>query len=78
MQEESELILRMYESWKRGNREGTDCTITFRKNDNVVAVTTEILGLFIKCTSTIKEDTDIVYAALTGDQCVITDIRIVI
>lgn len=67
-----------WETWKKGNHEGTDCTITFRKNGNVVVMTTEILGLFIKSTSTIKDDPGIVYAALTGDQCVITDIKIVI
>ena len=65
-----------WDRWKQGNREGTDCTVTFRKNDNVVVVTTEILGLFIKCTTTIKGNPGMVYAALTGDQCVITNIKI--
>ena len=81
---ENKLVVNMndnfedWETWKQGNREGTDCTISFRKNDNVIVMTTELLGLFIKSTTTIKEDDKMVYAALTGDQCVITDIKILI
>ena len=37
---------------------------------------TEILGLSLHSRTIVKDDTDEIYAAITGDQCAITNIRI--
>lgn len=65
-----------WETWKEQNKQGMDCTILIRKKGNVVIVTTENGGINIKSTSTIREEAPVVYAALTGDQCAITNIRV--
>ena len=67
---------RGWDAWKRGNREGLDCTVTFRREGNVITTETENLGISIKNVTRITEKTDTVYAALTGDQVALTDIRI--
>ena len=48
----------------------------FRKKDNKIIVTTGNAGIFVKSVSVINDKTENVYAALTGDQIVITNIRI--
>ncbi|WP_049946229.1 HD-GYP domain-containing protein [Butyrivibrio sp. WCD2001] len=65
-----------WEAWKKGMKEGTDCTITFKRDGNTVISTTEVLGLFIKNKTTLKEDCDKLYAAITGDICAITNVRV--
>ncbi|MBP5332510.1 MAG: diguanylate cyclase, partial [Lachnospiraceae bacterium] len=64
-----------WDDWKEKNKAGFDCTVTFEKNDNVVTMTTENLGIAVKNITTIPEHTGNLYAALTGDQCVITNIK---
>lgn len=63
-------------AWKELNKNGFDSTVTFHRNGNEVVVTTENGGIAIKSTTIIKEKVPEVYAALTGDQCAITNIRI--
>ena len=65
-----------WDSWKDYNREGFDCTVNFEKKDNKIIVTTGNAGIFVKSMSIINDKTENVYAALTGDQIVITNIRI--
>ncbi|MCR4685147.1 MAG: HD-GYP domain-containing protein [Lachnospiraceae bacterium] len=65
-----------WEKWKEQNKQGMDCTVAIRKRGNVIVVTTENGGINIKSTSTIREGAPVVYAALTGDQCAITNIRV--
>ena len=43
----------------------------------MVTVTTENFGIFIENTTEIIEGEDKVYVALSGDQCALTNIRIV-
>ena len=64
-----------WDDWKEKNKEGFDCTVTFEKNGNDVTLTTENLGISVKNITTIPEHTGNLYAALTGDQCVITNIK---
>ena len=47
-----------------------------KRKDNVITIKTENLGIELENTTTIDEDKGRVYAALTGDQVAITDIRI--
>ncbi len=65
-----------WESWKKANMEGFDCTVSFKRDGNKITATTENLGISIKNVTTIIEEKDEVYLTLTGDQCVITNIRI--
>ncbi len=59
--------------WKKKNKEGIDCTVYIRKNNNLINIETNNCGINIKCNMLLKENKE-VYAALTGDQCVLTNI----
>ncbi len=65
-----------WDAWKEFNHKGFDCVVTFERKDNKIIVRTENFGIILKNTATIKNDNDKIYAALTGDQCAITNIRI--
>ncbi|MBR0399564.1 MAG: HD-GYP domain-containing protein [Mogibacterium sp.] len=66
-----------WNEWKDRNRAGIDCTVTAKREGNVITVTTENLGIAIKSITTIKdENVDNVYIALTGDQVAISNIRV--
>ena len=63
-----------WDNWKKRNMEGVDVTVTFAVEDNKITISTEDEGVFVKIT--VVPDTDqTIYAALTGDQCTITNIR---
>lgn len=64
-------------AWKARNKEGIDCTFSFERKDNVITVTTENNGISVKATADITDTDKNIYAAVTGDQCVVTDIRII-
>lgn len=53
-----------------------DCTVRIRREGSRVMMETENLGISIYSTTTIKDGTDSIYVALTGDQCALTNIRI--
>ena len=65
-----------WDVWKETNKEGYDSEVFIEKKGNVVTVTTENQGIAIKSVTTILAETVDIYAALTGDQCAITNIRI--
>ena len=65
-----------WEAWKNYNREGYEATVTFNVENNSVTVITENMGISIKNTAIMNEIDRPVYAAITGDQCAITNIRI--
>ena len=75
-----EAEFRNWEAWKQGNKAGFDCTLKFTRDHNRISVSTTNLGLSVKGSLKLPEDTQegkcTVYAALTGDQCVLTDIRV--
>ncbi len=64
-----------WNEWKAFNKAGYDCEINFQKKDNTVLFHTENYGIYIKNTTIVMGDNYEVYAAITGDQCAITDIR---
>ena len=66
-----------WENWKEENKKGLDCKIIIKKEKNRIIMQTENLGLKIKSESTILNNAKNLYIALTGDQCAITDIRII-
>lgn len=65
-----------WENWKETNRQGLDCTVTVRREGNKIILETENLGISIHSVTTILDDVKVVYVALTGDQCAITDIHV--
>ena len=65
-----------WDDWKERNKQGLDCIVTFEKNGDTIIVTGELGGVVTRSTTTINDDVDVVYAALTGDQCALTNIRI--
>ena len=62
--------------WKDENRKGMDCVVTIERDGNVITMQTENLGIAIHSVTTILDDVKDVYLALTGDQCAITNIRV--
>ncbi len=65
-----------WDEWKKINRKGMECILYFEKAGNRVLTKTENAGINIKNITTIKDNTDNIYVALTGDCCAITDIRV--
>ncbi len=67
-----------WEAWKDANKAGLDCEIVFDRKGNRIVTTTENCGVSTECITTIYEMPDKVYAALTGDEVALTDIRVLI
>ena len=65
-----------WDNWKKRNREGMECELSFVRAGDKLTLKTENLGIFIENTLTLPDTTGKVYAALTGDQVVLTDIRV--
>ena len=65
-----------WNAWKDKNRKGLDCAVTIKREDNVITMLTENLGIAVHSVTTIRDDVKDVYVALTGDQCAITNIRV--
>jgi hypothetical protein len=53
-----------------------DYTITLVREGNTISMETENLGLTLHTKTVINDDVKDIYAAITGDQCAITDIHI--
>ena len=66
-----------WEEWKEENKKGFDCTVSFQRDGNKIITTTENLGISVNVTTTIVDDISDVYVSLTGDQCALTNIRII-
>ena len=65
-----------WEAWKETNKAGIDCVFSFERKGNTVITNTENMGIRIKNLTLIDDDIEEIYAAITGDQCALTDIRI--
>ncbi len=65
-----------WDTWKERNRAGLDWDVLIKRDGNKVTVSSENAGINIKFTSVIKHDPPDVFLALTGDQVVITNIKI--
>jgi hypothetical protein len=64
-----------WDEWKKYNKEGFDCVVSFERNGNRIITDTNNFGISIRNITTIKDGTTDLYAALTGDQCALTNIR---
>ena len=65
-----------WETWKKLNKAGMDCKVNIHRESRCITVTTENAGITIRNVTILKEDIPDIYIALTGDQCVLTNIRI--
>ena len=65
-----------WEKWKNRLKNGMDCEMVLRRENDSVTIRTENLGISIHSHITIRGFEGEIYAALTGDQCTITDIHI--
>lgn len=65
-----------WDAWKQFNRDGFDAAVTFAVEDNKVTVMTENAGIAIKNEFVFTNTDNTLYAAVTGDQVAITNIRI--
>ena len=65
-----------WDKWKALNKKGMDCKVELHRDGNKIITITENGGIIIRTITTIKTDTPEVYAALTGDQVAITNIKI--
>ena len=63
--------------WKDANKQGIDWEVLIRRDGNCVEMETETLGISIFNQTTIMDEVDELYIALTGDQCALTDIHLV-
>jgi len=66
-----------WDLWKEINKKGMDVEVTFKRKGQKVTVITENCGIYIKSEIIIKENVPEIYMAITGDQCAITNIRVV-
>lgn len=66
-----------WEDWKKHTKSGIDCVVSFTRKGNVITTVTENMGIYIKNVTTLQDDdTKDIYAALTGDQVALTNIRL--
>lgn len=65
-----------WEAWKRLHRKGLECSVRIVKKGGRIYVSTETLGIAIEHTTVILDGNDTIFAALTGDQVALTDIRV--
>ena len=66
-----------WDNWRKLNKQGFDGSISFERDGNRVVSSTENAGISIKNITTVKDKDAEIYVALTGDQCAITNIRII-
>ncbi len=65
-----------WENWMDKNKQGIDCKLKIRREGKMIFMKTENLGVSVNSISTIKDGTKKLYFALTGDQCAISNIRV--
>ncbi len=65
-----------WDGWKKDNKKGFECEVVVRRRRNRITLETTNAGISVKSTTTIPQGHEDVYFALTGDQCALTDIRV--
>ncbi|MBR4528680.1 MAG: HD-GYP domain-containing protein [Lachnospiraceae bacterium] len=65
-----------WDEWKEMYKTGVECTVKFTRKGNTITTSTVNAGILVKITTTLIDGPDDVYVALTGDQVVLTNIRI--
>ena len=65
-----------WNDWKDRCKQGIDCTVSIGWDGNQITMQTENLGVAIRSVTTIMDKKSDVRVSLTGDQCAITNIRV--
>ncbi len=65
-----------WESWKKLNRKGFECTVSFTWIKNKIITETSNGGITISNITTLHDKNKEIFVAITGDQVALTDIRI--
>jgi len=65
-----------WDAWKEFNKQGYECTVSFKRDGNRIESTTTNNGIEIRNVTTINVEAKEIYVALSGDQCALTNIRI--
>ena len=65
-----------WDRWKEINKQGLECEVSLTRRGSRVTLKTTNLGIYIENTTVVSDSADKIYAALTGEQCAITDIRV--
>ena len=65
-----------WDTWKRFNQDGYDVEVRFAVEGNKITVMTENAGISVRNDFTLTGIDKTVYAAVTGDQVAITNIKI--
>ena len=65
-----------WNAFKEQNKAGQDCEMLFRMKKGKITISTEFSGLSIHSVTSITDEVQKLFAALTGDQCAITNIHI--
>lgn len=66
-----------WDEWKKVNKKGFDCEVFFARGRNRIKLYTQNCGISIVCDAQISDDMTDVYVALTGEQCALTEIRVI-
>ena len=70
------MAFESWQVWKEKNKQGIDCEVNIHREGKRVNISSDILGIAIRAETTVMDDVDELYIALTGDQCAITNIRV--
>ena len=65
-----------WNEWKTRFKEGMDCVVDIHRENNLITVTTQNLGVVLKSVTTLRDVPENIYVALTGDQVAISNIHI--
>ena len=65
-----------WDTWKARQKEGVDCRIQIERKENTITVITQNEGIVLKNVTRIDAKAPKIYAALSGDQCAMTGIKI--
>ena len=66
-----------WNKWKEMNKAGQECELLYHIEANRIVITTKYCGLSLKSVTTVSERFPMIYTALTGDQCAITNVKII-
>ncbi len=65
-----------WDGWKKDNKLGFECEVLFTRRRDHITMETYNCGIHVKSTTVVAPGCDNVYMSLTGDQCALTDIRV--
>jgi hypothetical protein len=65
-----------WDTWKEKQKQGVECNIKIFREGNKITVLTENEGVHLKNVTRIDVEVPKIYAALSGDQCALTEIKV--